>query len=136
MQHVLIVTAKYPPARCGVGDYSAMLAQGLVAKGYRVTVLTSKGQLSDEIKGITILPEIESWSTLKSGTIAMAIEKIAPDQIIIQWVPHQYSLRGLSLGLPIAAGLLAKRGHTIHTMLHELWVEPRSLKLFIAAQFK
>ena len=51
---VLLVTGSFPPMKCGVGDYTACLAEALARKpNIEVAVLTSQGA-----EGLEVVPEV------------------------------------------------------------------------------
>ncbi len=131
--HILLVTAKLPPTKCGVGDHTAMLAKRFVSAGHQVSILTGQGTNADSIKGVAIRKDVPNWGTMYWRHIAGAIDKANPDAILINWVPQLYTPKGVSLGLALAARHLAKRGHKVYTMLHELWIPSHTIKRFLAS---
>lgn len=58
-----MISGTYPPAHCGVGDYTALLCDNLAAKGVDVTVLTSSFLgTPPRSTGPTVRPVVGGWS--------------------------------------------------------------------------
>lgn len=83
-----MITGSYPPALCGVGDYTARLAEALIAEGASVEIYSA---------------DIE-WGLLNARKVAARIAAAAPDVIHIQYPTIGY---GHKLG-PQALNLLLK----------------------------
>lgn len=84
---IAMVTGSYPPEPCGVGDYTAKLAQSLITKGVTVNIPT-------DIR----------WGLLDVHSAAAKVKAAAPDIIHIQYPTRGY---GYKLG-PQALNLRVK----------------------------
>lgn len=85
---VALVTGSYPPMACGIGDYTAKLAEALTASGVNVDVYAA---------------DID-WSLLKAKQLASKIAATTPDVVHVQYPGTGY---GHKLG-PQALSLLLK----------------------------
>jgi len=88
---VCIVTASYPPARCGVGDYTALLSTALASNGTHVSVVTSAIREPYARDGNpTVLPVVHNWSLLNVARVLRAILKCKPDIVHFQFPTNGY----------------------------------------------
>ena len=85
---IAMITGSYPPVPCGVGDYTARLAEALMAEGASVDIYSA---------------DIE-WGLLNARKVAARIAVATPDLIHIQYPTTGY---GHKLG-PQALSLLLK----------------------------
>jgi len=63
---VMLITGRYPPQQCGIGDYTYKLAYCLSDLGHRVSVLSSAlGTIVNEVRGtpnnIQTIREVSGW---------------------------------------------------------------------------
>lgn len=67
---VCMISGTYPPAHCGVGDYTALLCDSLAARGVEVTVLTSSFLGAPaRSTGPTVRPVVRGWSPWHASEI-------------------------------------------------------------------
>ena len=90
---VLLITGSYPPAACGVGDYTACLAHALGEKGVEVDVLTG-----------------QDWSVWGVAKLLSRIDSYGADVLHLQYPTRGFGYR---LG-PHLASLLRPGVVTIH----------------------
>ena len=93
---VLIITGSYPPDKCGVGDYTAHLANALVSKkNIEVNVLTGTGAIAlvDEDSQVRILHKVSNWRNRNLLDIWRAVKEIHPDIVHIQYPTQGYAGR-------------------------------------------
>ena len=99
--HVALLSGEYPPQVGGVGDYTAHLAQALVAQGVRVSIITG-------ITGITGPPtaphapvngaagtvwRVQSgWGWQSWREVLAAVADLAPDVLHIQYQTGAYGM--------------------------------------------
>lgn len=127
--HVLLISHAYPPdSSAGTERYTARLARGLQARGWRVTVLTGRlrpGRAQytverSEIDGVDVLGVVQNWPyrDLPEATddpaldrvFARLLDELAPDLVAIQ------TLHGLSWGFVDVA---AEAGIPVVLHLHD-----------------
>lgn len=122
--HFCLLTPHLPPDRCGVGDYSARLAEALAGAGHRVTILTERRHASGPgIPGVEVKATIDRWDLRGMAALKREVRAIGADRLVLQWEPHLYSPRGLNLAVPFTIAALARGGQRVQAMFHELWVE-------------
>src|SRR5260370_18244843 len=120
---VCIVTASYPPARCGVGDYTALLCTALASNGTHVSVVTSGHQGTVCRDGNpTVLPVVHNWSLLNVARVIRAILKCKPDIVHFQFPTNGY----FDVLVPIL-GVLPKGPKVVVTMHEPMSVKPSRL---------
>ncbi len=82
---VLFVVDEFPPSICGIGDYTAQLAQSLVTKGVEVGVLTkaSAGQLAFEsVDGVNVHRLAQGWKLTDVGPIMQTARNMGSGTIV------------------------------------------------------
>lgn len=91
---VLLVSGSLPPMRCGVGDYTAGLAQALVATGTAdVAVLTAPFEgrgLGSTWAGVEVLEPIDRWRASGVGRALRAVRAWRPDIVHVQHPSQGY----------------------------------------------
>lgn len=125
---VLLISGSFPPIKCGVGDYSAKLAQALAAQpGMEVEVLTSPGAAA--CPGVSlIMPDI-SWTWKDMGKIVRSVKEFAPDLVHIQFPTEGYGKNTMPFWIPLALCFTGFR-------VVQTWHEPlrwRSLYWYLPA---
>ncbi len=86
MQHVCLISGAYPPTHCGVGDYTACLAQALQRQGVKVSVITSGTSMSPEvISGVTVYRSVASWGWSGLQACERLLRQCAPDTVHLQY---------------------------------------------------
>jgi glycosyltransferase involved in cell wall biosynthesis len=117
---VLLVSGSLPPMRCGVGDYTAGLAQALAETGtINVAVLTSRlaGRSdADRLRGAEMLEPIAGWHSSGLAGALRAIRSWKPDVVHVQHPSQGYD-GPLALLLATAARWLL--GVPVVLTLHE-----------------
>lgn len=113
---ILMICGTFPPAHCGVGDYSYLLAENISQLGIEVDVLTSTDCVPKS-SCVNVLNFIDDWGSKES---IKNIIKIATngnyDIIHIQWPTNRYfGCRRLIL-LPV---VLRMRRKKVVLTLHE-----------------
>jgi len=116
---ICLVSGTYPPAHCGVGDYTEMLAEALVDRGADVSVLTSS-YLGSQPRSANpqVLPAVKSWGMPEAFKVLRFILKTRPDIIHFQFPTTQYYAHRLFDLLVPVLRLWPKRSKLVVT-LHE-----------------
>lgn len=87
---ILIITGSFPPIKCGVGDYTNLLATHLAENtSIEVTVLTSSNCKNDQTN-VRVFPIINTWDISSLSEIKQVVENIKPDLIHIQYPTTGY----------------------------------------------
>ena len=113
MLRVLLVTGSYPPDRCGVGDYTSMLASALSATGeIEVGILTSLASTAPTGHEHAVprpLKSIRHWRLRDLRQFRSVIKSWRPDIVHLQyptqgyasgWLPALIPLLGRWMGSP------------------------------------
>lgn len=119
---LMIVTRRLPPARCGVGDYTARLAEAFQALSHDVVLVTGADQRPYSVAG-RILPEVPDWGRRGMTVLRETWRRERPDRILFQWAPFLYHPRGWNFWVGAAAWRARADGLTWHTMVHEPFVD-------------
>ena len=94
---VILVSGEYPPDPGGVGDYTRLLGQALIARGHRCTVVTggsSLRQIPSRAPGDPhVIAAGGNWSWRSLGRIVAAIHAHKPDVVHIQYQAGAYGMR-------------------------------------------
>lgn len=103
---VLLVAGAFPPLHCGIGDYTARLAEELASdEGTKVAVLTKEASKDVLLKGVEIFPVVKNWAMSDLPVIVKVMRGWKPDLVHIQY-PSQGFTRHLPSFLPIICWLM------------------------------
>lgn len=122
---VTLVTGKYPPEPCGIGDHVRRLAVELAKEGHDVSVLTSSGRSGepgfDRQEDAEIIRTVSGWDFGGYGKILRHLRKYRTEVVHIHYQPDLYGRHPMITLLPILLNKwsLGYRAKTIVT-LHEL----------------
>lgn len=99
---IALISAEYPPAPGGVGDYTACLAAALGRAGCAVHVLTSRNaaDAAGTAPGVTVHRAITDWRRPCWGQIHTLLDRIRPGIADIQYQTGAYRLHGAINLLP------------------------------------
>ncbi len=138
---VAIISGTFPPMRCGVGDYTAMLSQHLAGQAVTVSVLTSTA--AQALPGpVEVLPMVPQW---RWGSIKLIIDQLrilSPDIVLMQWPTAAYG-RSLAINylpraiknnfpeLPLVATLHELRYFKPWTRLRLHWLYQAASQLIL-----
>ena len=88
---ICLVSGTYPPARCGVGDYTERLAESLVDRGAEVSIVTSS-YLGTQHSGAnpTVLPVVNSWEIREGVKVLRHILRTRPQIVHFQFPTTEY----------------------------------------------
>lgn len=100
-----IIAPEYPPRCGGVGDYTALLADGLAAAGDRVTVWHPG-----------VLPDRFGAGSRNAIRSALARD---PGILLVQYVPSAFGLRGLNVPLCRWLARVSQDSVDVRVMFHE-----------------
>ncbi len=118
---VCMIVPRYPPDRCGVGDYTYLLAWCLAQRGVSVDVLTSRG-LSDAVTlppaddglpvaedaagqaagvRVRVLPLIDDWGWRSLARIYAVVRAGRYDVVHVQYQNEMYGRSAAIAALPL-----------------------------------
>jgi len=115
---ILLVTGSFPPMPCGVGDYTAKLAEFLAnRKNTKVGVLThQRGENPQDGRLYQILPGADGWRIAEIFRIARNVRNWRPDVIHFQYPGREYGI--LQFVLPMLFRIM---GYPVFLTLHEYY---------------
>ena len=91
---VMLITGSFPPMRCGVGDYTARLAEALGGRDdMSVAVLTSRetGSAKTPDGNYEVFPVVKKWKLSEFMRIVGVVRRWRPDIVHIQFPTQGYS---------------------------------------------
>jgi glycosyltransferase involved in cell wall biosynthesis len=118
---VLLIADVYPPAICGIGDYSAKLAAALVDRGVDVHVLTKSvdgAPAEEELDGVVVHRLARHWTFADVQPILHAAGDLGPGTIVHLQYPSLtgYERRPMINLLPAVFRTLKRRFPLVVTM--------------------
>ena len=118
---VLLVVDVFPPSICGIGDYSARLAQALVAQGVEVHVLTKAvpGLPEQEnVDGVEVQRLAHGWSWGDASPVVRAADRLGPGAVVHLQYPSltNYHRRPMINLLPFLFRVVRRRHPLVVTM--------------------
>lgn len=103
---VLLVAGAFPPLHCGIGDYTARLAEQLASDGeITVAVLTKEESRDIQLEGVELFPVVKSWAISDLLAIMKVLRGWKPDLVHVQY-PSQGFTRRLPFFLPLISMLM------------------------------
>jgi glycosyltransferase involved in cell wall biosynthesis len=123
---ICILSSRFPPQRCGIGDYTYFLACALARIGHDVDVLTAVGELDESLNplpsNVRVHRLIRTWGLASLSKILRIIQALHPNLLLIQYAPTAYDRRGVTLAVNLlAASLRAVSGIRVMTNFHEIY---------------
>jgi glycosyltransferase involved in cell wall biosynthesis len=118
---ILFVSA-YPPARDGIGDYTARLRSGLVAEGHDTAVITARPAETQPAEVLGVLPR----NTRDRTALVREIAAWKPDVVHVQFSVATYGVRVVNV-LQLVSALRAIDARIVLT-LHEITRDTESLR--------
>jgi len=124
---VCLVSAKFPPQRCGVGDYTAYLAGALAKIGHEVDVVTSKGDLDltlyPSVPNVSVHRVVHTWGARGLPQLIRYIKRLDTTSLLIQYTPHSFDRRGIPFAVNLLPALLrAVYDIRVAANFHELYI--------------
>lgn len=118
---VLFISGSYPPAQCGVGDYTAHLARALSTSGdFEAAVLTSLSPVAEQSGGApVVLRTMNTWRVQAVGEVEALIRRLKPDIVHMQFPTQGYDdWKGLAaMALVVRVKLRVPLVVTVHEYL-------------------
>jgi glycosyltransferase involved in cell wall biosynthesis len=114
---LLFLWPRLPPARNGIGDYTAALAQELAADGTATGILTSIGPA--EAPGVPVFSRLPDWSDRRLPEVIRQVRALRPRAVLWQYNPFAYGYKGLSAAYAFLPLLLRRAGIPVVVTVHE-----------------
>ena len=108
---VLVITGSYPPAKCGVGDYTFCLVEQLSKiDGLSVAVIVQKNlPYENGNSAVTLFEVVDRWGLTDFFAIRRVVKSWKPDIIHIQYPTQGYGRAILPWCLPALLELLGEK---------------------------
>lgn len=124
---VCLLAARFPPDLNGIGDYTYFLANGLAAAGHDVQVLTSVGGSDPALyplgQGVRLHRMVRNWGVRGLWSLVQGIRVLRPDAVVIQYAPHAFDYRGVTLAVNVLPWLIHALTRTrVMVNFHELYI--------------
>ena len=117
---VCLITPRYPPDRCGVGDYTELLACHLAQRGSAVTVVTSCGLAAQDVGsrhgGVKVLPLIDEWGWSSLPHLVALVAAGRYDVAHVQYQNEMYGRSAAIAALPPALRVARVKTPTVVTV--------------------
>ena len=124
---ITFLTGSLEPGRCGVSDYTRLLAKACMQLGAKTQILAINDLFTPikwqgEIDAVpsTRLPTSMIWSD-RWNRAKRIIEGFEPDWISIQFVPYAYHSKGIFKQFLSGIPELTKK-RKVHIKFHEIWI--------------
>jgi glycosyltransferase involved in cell wall biosynthesis len=111
-----LVCGTWPPARCGIGDFSASLANALAEIGRDVVVVTSTGVNADSNPKVRVLPAIDSWRPASVWRILRLLHANGCEVLNLEYPTQRY---GRLSAVDLIPALARLHGLRAVTTIHE-----------------
>ncbi len=128
---VALVTRRFPPECCGVGDYTARLAESWARQGHEVTVFVAsqrnqkaeiRNQKESEAKEFHV-ERIRLEGRRDVHAAAQAIADAKPERVQIEYSNYGWSRWGFAFHVDALVRALRKNGLPVSVALHEFPLE-------------
>jgi glycosyltransferase involved in cell wall biosynthesis len=122
-----LVSPHFPPDISGMGDYTYFLARALADIGCLVEVLTSVGESDPTLypphRGVRVYRVVKGWGVADLPKLVAAVRALQSDTLFLQYTPHAYERRGMTLGVNLLPALIrATAGKRVVLNFHELYL--------------
>jgi len=126
-----LITRRFPPDCCGVGDYTARLAESWARQGHEVTVfVAAEGNQKSEVRNQKELEAIRFHverirldAVRDVGATAEAIAAVKPEQVQIEYSNYGWSRWGFAFHVDALVRALRSKGLPVTVALHEFPLE-------------
>lgn len=117
-----IITGEYPPAAGGVADYTRRVALELAARDRVHVWAPAVTETASPEAGVEVHRLPGRFGPRALATLGRGLEAAGPGQILVQYVPQGFGMKGMNL--PLCLWLLARRraGANVGIMFHEVSV--------------
>lgn len=123
---VMQISGTFPPGRCGVGDYTASLAQALGrVPGLEIAVLTRRERGESTATGVEVIPCTRNWRLWDLPRIMGAIRRWGPQLVHIHWPSQGFGWQFAPALVPL---LCRRRGIRVVQTWHEPWLPNDKLR--------
>ena len=88
---ILFITGSFPPMRCGVGAYTACLAEALgKLRDTKIAILTDVQATAEPHLNFELFPSVHGWNLSELPHIIKTIRRWKPDVVHIRYPIQGY----------------------------------------------
>lgn len=87
---ICFIVGAFPPMKCGIGDYTNLLAEELVKMGHEVTIITSANAKYINKNNFKVKNIVDKWDNSAKDIIIKTIRDIKADVVNIQYPSNEY----------------------------------------------
>ena len=117
---IALITQRFPPLCCGVGDYTLGLAQALRNQGHGVTVITQPASGARPLEIRVIEAPLGGWRDLRGLLHLLNQERV--EKVQIEYSGYGWSRWGFSFWLNALVIALKWRGVPVNLGFHETYI--------------
>lgn len=130
---VCLLSPHFPPVQSGIGDYTYFLANALALGDCTVDVVTSSGEGDDGlyplVPGVMVHRVVGKWGLRALPQLVRAIVDLNPQVLVVQYAPHAYDRRGITLGVNLLPAVIRMTSrirvvvnfHEVHVTFNRLF---------------
>lgn len=118
---ILFISGSFPPIKCGVGDYTALLTRELSSRKKMEIIVVTSSYVDIKAAGpfVNIQPLVFSWNMLNLARLIRFVRVCKPDIIHLQYPTKGYGRGKMPLVLPLLFGIM-------NIPVVQTWHEPLS----------
>lgn len=123
---IMLITGKYPPQQCGIGDYTHRLSEELNKRGHQTIILTSmaeegRGKVTEKQEKEEVMRQVLRWDSRAYPIILSCVRKNNIDLVHIQFHAVSFNCHPMITLLPLLLRIrrTLNRAKVVVT-LHEL----------------
>lgn len=125
--NMCLVSARFPPDRCGVGDYTYFLGNALAQLGHDVHILTGAGSLDNNLyplgRSLRVHRVVDDWGIGSLPEVVGYLRRLDPEVLLLQYTPHSFARRGITLAVNLLPVLSRLRSRArVIANFHELYI--------------
>lgn len=87
---ICFIVGAFPPMKCGIGDYTNLLAKELVKMGHEITIITSTNAKYIKKNNFEVKNIVAKWDNSAKDIIVKTIRDIKADIVNIQYPSDEY----------------------------------------------
>jgi glycosyltransferase involved in cell wall biosynthesis len=116
----VILTRRFPPESCGVGDFAWRLAEALAARGEEAVIMTQPASGGRPAGMRVVEVPMRGWRDV--AAIARGVAAQRPDAVQIEYSSYAWGRWGVAFWVNALALLLRLRGLRVRLACHELYI--------------
>lgn len=119
---IALLTSRFPPEVCGVGDYVFRLAHALAAHGDEPIVFANPASGGQRPEGIRVV-DVTLRRRRDIPSLLSAIRSVAPDVVQIEYSPYSWGRYGFAFWVNSLVATLQREQIPVTVAFHELYID-------------